>query len=148
VQRIQRILDRSVELSGPVQRSFFGKPERRLAAVDFLTRWNSIYMCSIATSGTSSFPHLAAIRLEFDVDGRLPMLIYAESVRARDLRANPRVAVQKQVDDGTILTCYARAEFLDVELEIDARGRSSTRLMLHPTRLFGIGPYVSVPAGT
>jgi hypothetical protein len=147
IARVQHLLDRSLERAGVVQRSFFGKPERRLAAKEFLSTWNSIYMCAVATAGATGWPHLAAIRLEFDTQAVLPMLLYLGTARERDLRERPNVALQKQDDNGTVLTCYARAQFTGVVCEPDTRGRTHTRVLLTPVRLYGIGRYVSGPYG-
>jgi hypothetical protein len=145
VDRIQRLLDESLAAAGEVQRSFFGKPERRLAAATFLSTWNSIYMCAAATTGPSGWPHVAAVKLEFDADAYLPMLVYLGGARERDLRHNPRVGLQKQSDDGTALTVYGRTAFTDVEPVVDQRGRQHVRVLVRPVRAYAIGPYVSGP---
>lgn len=145
LERIQDLLDRSLEGAGAVQSSFYGKPERRLHAAEFLTTWNSIYMCAVASHGTTQWPHVASIKLLFDDDAELVTLVYEGSVRHRDLQASPRMALQKHRDDGTMLTCYAQVRDVLSEPTVDARGRSSVRVALTPVRLFGIGPYVTGP---
>ncbi|MBQ1026074.1 hypothetical protein [Micromonospora sp. C95] len=143
--RVQRILDASLDRAGQVQRSFFGKPGRVLPARDFLETWNSIYMCAVATYGSSRWPHLAAVKLQFDRSASLNMFLYLDTVRERDLQTSPRLALQKQRDDGTVLTCYARAGARATAPITDARGRSHVVLPLEPVRMYGIGPYVSGP---
>jgi len=145
LDRIQRLLDTSLATAGEVQRSFFGKPERRLAATEFLATWNSIYMCAAATTGPSGWPHVAAIKLEFDAAGRLPMLVYLGGARERDLRHNPRIGLQKHSDDGTVLTVYGRATFSDQEPVVDKRGRQHVQVLVRPVRAYAIGPYVTGP---
>jgi hypothetical protein len=102
-------------------------------------------MCAAATSGSGRWPHLAGVRLEFNAEAELHMLLYQGGPRERDLRDNPRVALQKQDDDGTVLTVYASAKFDDEEAAIDRRGRSHVQVRLMPLRLYGMGPYVSGP---
>ena len=145
LSEVQDLLDASLASAGPVQASFFGKPERRMDALTFLTTWNSVYMCAVATAGSTPWPHIAAVKLEFDAHARLEMLLYEGSVRRRDLEEAPRLALQKHRDDGTIMTCYARLGAPTSEPTTDARGRSSTRFRLDLTRMYGIGPYVSGP---
>ena len=139
------LLDRSLETSDPVQRSFFDKPDRRLDAASFLDRWNSIYMCSVASYGSREWPHLGAIKLPFGDDGSLVMLLYRGSVRERDLVVNPRVALQKHHDDGTVLTIYARTLPSDGTTLVDGKGRAHTHVRLQPVRAYGVGPYTSGP---
>lgn len=145
VREVQALLDDSLAAAGEVQRSFYGKPERRLSAADFLAAWNSIYMCAASTSGSGQWPHTAAIRLEFDASGRLPMLLYRGGSRERDLLANPRTALQKHRDDGTVLVVYATAQPSGAEPVVDHRGRGHVQVLLTPVRLYGMGPYVSGP---
>nr|BAO20194.1 putative MmgE/PrpD family protein [Sphaerisporangium sp. SANK 60911] len=145
LDRIQEIMDASLRTAGTVQRSFFGKEERRLDAQAFLRTWNGIYMCAAATQGSGPWPHLAGIKLEFDAEGELSMLLYQGGAREADLRANPRTVLQKQDDDGTVLTVYARAEVPDDEPVIDRRGRAHIQVRLVPVRIYAMGPYVSGP---
>jgi hypothetical protein len=144
--RIQGLLDDSLRTAGEVQRSFFGKPERRLDAKAFLQTWNGIYMCAAASAGATDWPHLAGIKLEFDAAAELPMLLYLDGARERDLRTNPRLALQKHHDDGTVLTVYARATFpAGPEPVVDRRGRRHVQVRLRPVRIYGMGPYVQGP---
>jgi hypothetical protein len=147
LQRVQQLLESSIETAGAVQRSFFGKPERRLDAETFLSTWNRIYMCAAATQGSTEWPHLAGIKCEFDVNGELSMLVYRGGARDADLSANPRVVLQKHHDDGTILTIYARVSAADDAPVTDKRGRQHILMRLIPVRIYGMGPYVSVPIG-
>jgi Pyridoxamine 5'-phosphate oxidase len=145
VARVQGLLDSSLAAAGEVQRSFFGKPERRLAASEFLATWNSIYMCAATTAGESGWPHVAAIKLEFDADANLPMLVYLGGARERDLRHNPRVGLQKHKDDGTVMTVYGLAAITDEMPVTDQRGRRHIRVLIRPVRAYAIGPYVTGP---
>jgi len=145
VARVQRLLDSSLAAAGEVQRSFFGKPERRLAAAEFLQRWNSVYMCAATTAGESGWPHVAAIKCEFNADANLPMLVYLGGARERDLRHNPRVGLHKHNDDGTVMTVYGRADFTDQVPVTDKRGRQHIRVLVRPVRAYAIGPYVTGP---
>ncbi|MGC4880047.1 hypothetical protein ACLQ26_27730 [Micromonospora sp. DT43] len=143
--RVQELIDASLASAGPVQRSFYGKPERRLPAEELLRTWNSIYMCAVASYGATGWPHLAAVKLEFDERAQLSMLLYLDGMRERDLRARPRLALQKHRDDGTVITCYARAGTPSTEPVTDKRGRRHVQVPLTPVRLYGMGPYVSGP---
>jgi hypothetical protein len=145
VDRVQRLLDSSLTAAGEVQRSFFGKPERRLSAAEFLATWNSIYMCAATTAGDSGWPHVAAIKLEFDADANLPMLVYLGGAREGDLRRSPRVGLQKHKDDGTVMTVYGRVAFGDDEPVTDQRGRRHICVLVRPVRAYAIGPYVTGP---
>jgi hypothetical protein len=88
---------------------------------------------------------VAAIKLEFDPDANLPMLVYLGGARERDLRHNPRVALQKHKDDGTVLTVYGRATFTDQAPVTDARDRRHIQVLVRPVRAYAIGPYVTGP---
>ncbi|HZM80381.1 MAG TPA: hypothetical protein VFC19_31990 [Candidatus Limnocylindrales bacterium] len=139
------LLERSLAAAGEVQRTFYGKPERRLTAAAFLSTWNSIYMCAATTCGPSMWPHVAGIKLEFDAEANLPMLVYLGGARERDLRANPRVALQKHRDDGVVMVVYGRARWLPGEPSIDKRERRHAQVLVTPVRAFGMGPYVEGP---
>jgi hypothetical protein len=148
LDRVQKILDASLDRAGPVQTSFFAKPDRTLRARDFVETWNAIYMCAVASYGSSGWPHLAAVKLQFDRLASLTMFLYLDTVRDRDLKHVPRLALQKHRDDGTVLTCYARAAAPATEPVTDARGRRHVLVPLEPVRMYGIGPYVSGPLAT
>jgi len=145
IERVQRLLDSSLASAGDVQRSFFGKPERRLAAAEFLATWNSIYMCAATTAGDSGWPHVASIKLEFDADANLPMLVYLGGARERDLRRGGKVGLHKHKDDGTVMTVYGLAALGDDEPVTDKRGRRHIRMLVRPVRAYAIGPYVTGP---
>ena len=145
VARIQEILDRTLASAGPLQASFFGKPERRLHAHAFLSTWNSIYMCAVATTSEGGTAHLAALPVWFEADGTLRMLLYTESVRAGDLATRPRVALQKQQDDGVVLTVYGTTRIVPGTDGTDPRGRNHVVLEIDISRIYALGPYVSGP---
>ncbi len=131
VTRIQAVLDRSAATAGPEVARVFARPDWRLSAEQFLEMWRAQRWCTIASVGPNGQPHIAVIHADFQPDGRLTMRMFTGSVRARDIAANPRVALSKNLD-GAVAMVYGTArpvpgteavrhESETVEVEIDIR---------------------------
>lgn len=129
--RIQAILDRSAATAGPEVARVFARPDWRLSAAQFLDMWRAQRWCTIASVGPNGQPHIAVIHADFQPDGRLTMRMFTGSVRARDIAANPRVALSKHLD-GAVAMVYGTArpvpgteavrhESETVEVEVDVR---------------------------
>lgn len=109
IDRIQEILDRTAATAGPEVARVFARPGWRLDARGFLEMWASQRWCTVASVGPNGQPHIAVIHADFQPDGRLTMRMFTGSVRARDIAANPRVALSKHSPDGAVAMVYGTA---------------------------------------
>jgi hypothetical protein len=109
VDGLQAILDRSAQSATPVVGRVFAREDWRLDAAGLLERWNGPGTVSVASVSASGQPHLAAVGARFQPDGRLTMRMYEGSIRQKDVAANPRIALQKALPDGTVMTVYGTA---------------------------------------
>lgn len=108
VDRIQQVLDKSVQTATPVVGNTFGRDDWRFDAKTFLDAWNNVRMCTVGSASAKGNPHLAAIHANFQPDGRLTMRMFTKSVREKDFGENPRVALQKFTEQGGVMTVYGK----------------------------------------
>lgn len=131
IARVQEILDRSAATATPEVGRVFARSDWRLSATEFLEMWATQRWCTIASVGPQGQPHIAVIHADFQPDGRLTMRMFTGSVRARDIVANRRVALSKNLD-GAVAMVYGRAHLVagteavrheaeTVEVEIEVR---------------------------
>jgi hypothetical protein len=110
---LQQILDDSLATAGPAIVATFGPADRRLSAEELRQFWQSTRMFAVATVGKGGLPHIAPVHVQMTDSGGLEMAIFADSVRLRDLRRNPHIAITSWADDGRIAIVYGQA--LEVE---------------------------------
>jgi hypothetical protein len=131
LKSVQEVLDRSAATASPEVGRVFSRADWRLGAQAFLEMWNGQRWCTIASVGPAGQPHIAVIHAEFQPDGRLTMRMFTGAVRAKDIAANSRVALSKNLD-GAVAMVYGRARVVPgteavrrdaetVEVEIDVR---------------------------
>jgi predicted pyridoxine 5'-phosphate oxidase superfamily flavin-nucleotide-binding protein len=106
---LQQILDESLATAGPAVAATFGAGDRRLSAEEFREFWRSVRMFAVATSGPSGWPHIAPVHVQLTDDDHLEMVIFEDSTRLADLRANPRIAITTWADDGRLAIVYGLA---------------------------------------
>ncbi|MCS6801599.1 MAG: pyridoxamine 5'-phosphate oxidase family protein [Dehalococcoidia bacterium] len=138
VQRIQELLDRSAATATPEVGRTFARPDWRLDAQTFLDLWHQQRACTVASVGPKGQPHLAMVHADFQPDGRLTMRMFTNSVRAKDLRTNNRVALQKHLD-GAVMTIYGRARPVP-GTEASRNGIESIEVEIEPTRIYAMKP--------
>lgn len=136
--RIQEILDRSAATATPEVARVFARPDWRLDAAAFLQLWAAQRWCTVASVGPAGQPHIAVIHAGFQPDGRLTMRMFTGSVRARDIAANPRVALSKNLD-GAVAMVYGRARVVPGSEAL--RGDSETvEVEIDVTRIYAMKP--------
>lgn len=108
IERVQAILDRSAATATPEVGRVFARQDWRFTAEGFLRMWKEQRWCTIASVGDRGQPHIAVIHADFQADGRLTMRMFTGAVRARDIAANSRVALSKNLD-GAVAMVYGRA---------------------------------------
>lgn len=142
VERIQGILDRSANTATPVVGTTFARPDRRHSAETFLETWNRVRMCTVASAGRNGAPHIAVVHAAFGEDGRLTMRMFENSVRQKDFRVNPRVALSKYDDDGSVMMVYGTPrEVPDTQRPSrNAEGTGTIEVEIDITRIYAMSP--------
>jgi len=132
VKTLQEILDASAADAGPAMAATFGREDRRLDAEGFREFWRSTRMFAVATASAKGVPHIAPVHVLLQDDDTLEMGIFEDSVRLRDLRRNPQIAITSWADDGRVAIVYgACSEVPDSRRPINAGGNlSSDRFIL------------------
>lgn len=92
LERLQAVLDRSVERASPFLRSSFEMPERSLSAVDLAARLDGLLTVSLATVTAKGEPRVAPIDAVF-LHGLFCVPTVAQAARARHLARRPGVSV-------------------------------------------------------
>ena len=127
-QSLDRILQESLASAGPAVKATFDRDERRLSAEELREFWRETRMFAVATTGRDGGPHIAPVHVALNQDDSLEMSIFEDSVRLRDLRRDPRIAVTSWAPDGRIVIAYGRArEIPDSRREV---GRESGRYVI------------------
>ena len=125
---LQELLDGSLATAGPAVRATFDRDDRRMTADGLRAFWAETRMFAVATTGAHGEPHIAPVHVAMLDDGNLEMAIFEDSVRLKDLRRDPRIAVTSWAPDGRIAIVYGRAtEVPDTRREV---GRDPGRFIL------------------
>lgn len=103
---LQEILDDSAAQAGSAMAATFAREDRRLDAPAFREFWRSTRMFAVATAGRNGQPHIAPVHVLLQDDDTLEMAIFEDSVRLRDLRRDPRIAITSWADDGRVAIVY------------------------------------------
>jgi nitroimidazol reductase NimA-like FMN-containing flavoprotein (pyridoxamine 5'-phosphate oxidase superfamily) len=106
---LQEILDSSLASAGPAVKATFDRDERRMSAEELRQFWAETRMFAVATAGANGAPHIAPVHVAMLEDGGLEMAIFEDSVRLKDLRRDPRIAITSWAPDGRIAIVYGRA---------------------------------------
>jgi pyridoxine/pyridoxamine 5'-phosphate oxidase len=125
---LQEILDRSLADAGPAVKATFDRDERRLSEAELRQFWAETRMFAVSTVGASGAPHIAPVHVSMTDSGDLEMAIFEDSVRLKDLRRDPRIAITSWAPDGRIAIVYGRAtEVPDSRREV---GREAGRFII------------------
>jgi hypothetical protein len=92
LERLQAVLDESVEKASPFLRRSFEMPERSLSAADLAARLDGLLVVSLATVSAKGEPRVAPIDAVF-LRGRFYVPTVAQAARARHLARRPGVSV-------------------------------------------------------
>jgi hypothetical protein len=107
---LDSLLITSLEDAGPAVKAVFDRDDRRLSAEDLRAFWRETRMFAVATAGKNGAPHIAPVHVLMGDDDGLEMAIFEDSVRLKDLRRDPRIAITTWAPDGRIAIVYGRAE--------------------------------------
>ena len=91
LQALQKLIDRSAASAGPAASDSLAYPARQMSAAEFVEFWQSVRLVAMATTGEKGGPHIAPVHARLD-GVRLRLVIYDNTLRRRDIAANPRVA--------------------------------------------------------
>jgi hypothetical protein len=114
---LQALIDRSVRTATPAVGDSLAYPERQMTAAELVEFLQGTRMLAMATVGPAGQPHLAPVHAEL-TGTMLRLVVYENTVRRQDLRANPRVAFTTWRDGAAVLL-YGRAR------EVPGSGREA-----------------------
>jgi hypothetical protein len=119
---LQGLIDRSTHTATPSVAESIAYPDRQMTAAELVAFWKDARMMAMATVGAKGQPHVAPVHSEID-GTTLRLVIYDDTVRRFDLRANPRVAFTTW-KDGAAAIVYGRAREVPDSLRDARPGRS------------------------
>ncbi len=146
MKTLQNILDESAADAGPAMAATFSREDRRLDAAGFREFWKGTRMFAVSTVGKNGDPHIAPVHVLLQEDDRLEMAIFEDSVRLRDLRRNPRIAITSWAEDGRVAIVYGIcSEVPDSRRPINAGGslqsdRYILTMRIEITRAYAMQP--------
>ena len=108
LQALQKLIDRSAASAGPAAADSLAYPARQMRAEEFVEFWESVRFVAMATTGESGGPHIAPVHARLD-GVRMHLVIYDNTLRRRDIAANPRVAFTTWRADGAAAIVYGVA---------------------------------------
>jgi hypothetical protein len=124
-------MDWSLETAGRAMREAFGAPEWRMSVQEFIDFWGSERMASIATVSSRSEVHAAALDIRL-IDGVFHVPTYANALRLRDQRANPRCVITSWQDSYRVAVVYGDATF--------GQSAGMVDVQVIPRRIYAIRP--------
>jgi hypothetical protein len=107
LERLQALIDRSIEGAGPFLRSSFEMPERSLSAQQLVDRLQGLLTVALATTTQRGEPRVAPIGALF-VRGAFHVPTVAQAARTRHLAARP--AASLTYFEGTTLAVVAHGQ--------------------------------------
>ena len=119
---LQALIDESARTATPSVAESIAFPDRQMTAAELVAFWRDARMMAMATVGPEGQPHLAPVHSEID-GTTLRLVIYDDTVRRLDLRANPRVAFTTW-KDGAVAILYERAREVPDSIRDARPGRS------------------------
>src|SRR3989442_15994367 len=111
LQALQALIDRSTRTATPAVADSVAYPERQMTAAEFGEFWGSVRLVAMATVGAGGRPHVAPVHAAL-AGAKLSLVIYENTVRRRDIAANPGVAFTTWRADGAAAIVYGRAREL------------------------------------
>ena len=105
---LQKLIDRSAASAGPAAADSLAYPARQMSAAEFVEFWQSVRLVAMATAGENGSPHIAPVHARID-GTRLRLVVYDNTLRRRDIAANPKVAFTTWRADGAAAIVYGVA---------------------------------------
>ncbi len=144
LEALQKLIDRSAASAGPAAADSLAFPGRQMSAAEFVEFWQSVRLVAMATVGETGAPHLAPVHAR--LDGLvLRLVIYDNTLRRRDIAANPRVAFTTWRADGAAAIVYGIAHEVVGSLRAARAGQSGKprqviELEVKLTRIYAMRP--------
>jgi hypothetical protein len=149
LERVQQLLDHSIEQASPYLRSSFEMPQRSLSAEQLANRLQGSLTVALGTVTARGEPRVAPINALF-VHGAFCVPTVAESARARHLRQRPGASLTYYEGVTLAVIAHGGAEIIDGlhpdfaeldELQVESGQQS-------PTQWHGQGVYLRLDART
>jgi len=120
-----------------------------MSAAEFVEFWQSVRLVAMATVGENSSPHIAPVHARLD-GAQLHLVIYDNTLRRRDIAANPRVAFTTWRADGAAAIVYGVAREVAGSLRPASTSRSGKprqviELEVKLTRVYAMRPTDRAP---
>ena len=149
LQALQKLIDRSAASAGPAAADSLAYPARQMRAEEFVEFWESVRLVAMATTGESGRPHIAPVHARLD-GVRMHLVIYDNTLRRRDIAANPRVAFTTWRADGAAAIVYGVAREVAGSLRPARAAQSGNprqviELEVKLTRVYAMRPPDSAP---
>jgi Pyridoxamine 5'-phosphate oxidase len=151
LERLQALLDRSIESAGPFLRDAFEMPDRSLSAHQLVDRLDGLLTVALATTTARGEPRVAPIGALF-VHAAFHVPTVAQAARTRHLAARPAASVTCFEQTRLAVIAHGHATLLDATdpafaeldaLQVECGGESPTQwqgdavfLRLDADRLF------------
>jgi len=144
LQALQKLIDRSAASAGPAASDSLAYPARQMSAAEFVEFWQSVRLVAMATTGEKGGPHIAPVHAHLD-GVRLRLVIYDNTLRRRDIAANPRVAFTTWRADGAAAIVYGVAREVEGSLRaarasVSGKPRQVVELEVNLTRVYAMRP--------
>lgn len=142
LEALQSLIDRSAASAGPAAADSLAYPGRQMSAAEFVEFWQSVRLVAMATVGENGSPHVAPVHARID-GSRLRLVIYDNTLRRRDIAANPKVAFTTWRDDGAAVIVYGRAREVPGSLRparatLSGKPRQVVELEVKLTRIYAM----------
>jgi len=144
LQKLQKLIDRSGASAGPAAADSLAYPGRQMSAAEFVEFWQSVRLVAMATVGENGSPHIAPVHARLD-GIRLRLVIYDNTLRRRDIAANPKVAFTTWRADGAAAIVYGVAHEVAGSLRparaaLSGKPRQVIELEVKLTRIYAMRP--------
>lgn len=144
LQSLQNLIDRSTASAGPAAADSLAWPGRQMSAAEFVEFWQSVRLVAMATTGENGSPHIAPVHARLDGTD-LRLVIYDNTLRRRDIAANPHVAFTTWRADGATAIVYGLAREVPGSLRPASASRSGklrhvVELEVKLTRVYAMRP--------
>jgi hypothetical protein len=149
LEALQSLIDRSAASAGPAAADSLAYPGRQMSAAEFVEFWQSVRLVAMATVGENRSPHIAPVHARL-VGTRMRLVIYDNTLRRRDIAANPRVAFTTWRADGAAAIVYGVAREVagsvrPARAAQSGKPRQVIELEVKLTRVYAMRPPERVP---
>jgi hypothetical protein len=112
LERLQELIDRSIEGAGPFLRSAFDMPERSLSAQQLVERLDGARTVALATTTARGEPRVAPIGALF-VHGAFHVPTVAQAARTQHVAARPAASVTYYEGNDLAVIAHGRVVILE-----------------------------------